>query len=78
MRDVEALDSGFPLGTTYYFCHAGDPSGYPTGGSVTSHGQFAVTSPNETVGPLCTGSGNTWIGLQATDGHHYYSNEITL
>jgi YHS domain-containing protein len=70
--------SGFPTGTTYYFCHAGDPSQYPTGGSIIGHGQINVSAPNQTFGPLCSGSGNAWIGIQATDGHDYYSNQITL
>lgn len=68
--------ANFPLGTTYYFCHSG--SGYPTGGAVTSHGSVNITSPNQTFGALCSGSGNFWIGFQATDGHDYYSNQVTL
>ena len=69
--------SNFPLGTTYFFCHAG--SGYPTGGSITNHGQFDVTSPNQSFSSgLCSGSGNFWIGLQATDHNDYYSNQVTL
>jgi hypothetical protein len=70
--------SGFPQGTTYYFCHAGDPSQYPTGGSIIGHGQINVSAPDQTFGPLCSGAGNAWIGVQATDGHDYYSNQITL
>jgi hypothetical protein len=68
--------SNFPLGTTYYFCHNG--SGYPTGGAITSHSSVDVASPNENLGTLCSGSGNFWIGFQATDGHDYYSNQVTL
>ena len=75
---LSAQVTGFPLGTTYWFCHAGDPSQYPTGGAIIAHSQFDVTSPDQTFGPLCSGSGNTWIGVQATDGHDYYSNQITL
>jgi hypothetical protein len=71
--------SNFPLGTTYFFCHTGDGSGYPTGGSISNHGQFNVTSPNQGFSSgLCSGSGNFWIGLQATDGHDYYSNQVAL
>ncbi len=70
--------SNFPQGTNYYFCHAGSPSEYPTGGSIVGHGQLSVTSPNGTYGPLCSGSGNAWIGVQGSDGHDYYSNQITL
>ena len=68
--------ANFPLGTTYYFCHSG--TGYPTGGSIASHSSVDVTSPNENLGALCSGSGNFWIGFQATDGNDYYSNQITL
>jgi hypothetical protein len=70
--------TNFPLGTTYYFCHTGDPSSYPTGGSVPNHGQITVSSANQSFGPLCSGSGNFWVGVQATDGHDYYSNQVTL
>jgi len=71
--------SNFPLGTTYFFCHTGDGSGYPTGGSISNHGQFNVSSPNQGFSSgLCSGSGNFWIGLQATDGHDYYSNQVPL
>jgi hypothetical protein len=66
----------FPRGTTYYFCHSG--SGYPTGGSIASNGSVDVTSPNENLGALCSGSGNFWIGFQATNGQSYYSNQVTL
>jgi hypothetical protein len=69
--------SNFPLGTNYYFCHEGDPSQYPTGGTIIGHGQLNLTAPNSTYGPLCSGSGNAWIGVQGTDGHDYYSNQIT-
>jgi hypothetical protein len=68
--------ANFPLGTTYYFCHSG--SGYPTGGTIASNGSVSVISPNENLGALCSGSGNFWIGFQATDGHDYYSNQVTL
>jgi len=69
----------FPLGTSYYFCHAGDPSAYPTGGSVTGHGSFTVSSPNQSWSSgICSGSGNTWVGIQATNGSSYYSNQVTL
>ncbi len=37
-----------------------------------------VTSPDEDLGALCSGSGNFWIGFQGTDGHDYYSNQVTL
>jgi hypothetical protein len=69
--------TNFPLGTTYWFCHVGD--GYPTGGAIANHGQFNVTSPNQSFPTgLCSGTGNFWIGLQATDGHDYYTNVITF
>ena len=68
--------SNFPLGTSYYFCHSG--SGWPTGGAVPSHGQVSVTSHNQYFAGLCAGSGNFWLGSQATDGHDYYSNQVTL
>ena len=68
--------TNFPLGTTYYFCHAG--SGYPTGGSIASNGSVDVTSPDEYLGAMCSGSGNFWIGFQATNGNDYYSNQVTL
>ncbi len=76
--NLDAQFSAFPTGVTYYFCHAGDPSGYPTGGSVPSHGQITITSPNQSFGSLCSGAGNSWIGFQATDGHDYYTNQIIL
>jgi hypothetical protein len=69
---------GFPTGTTYYFCHAGDPSQYPTGGTVTSHSAITIFSPSQTFSNLCSGAGNNWVGVQATDGHDYYSNQLTL
>lgn len=68
--------ANFPLGTTYYFCHSG--SGYPTGGTIASKGSVSITSHNQNLGALCSGSGNFWIGFQATDGHDYYSNQVTL
>jgi surface antigen len=69
----------FPAGTSYYYCHTGDPSGYPTGGSVPNHGSVDVTDPNQSwPSGLCSGSGNFWIGIQATDGHDYYSNQVAL
>ena len=68
--------ANFPLGTTYYFCHSG--SGYPTGGAIVSNGSVSVSSHNENLGALCSGSGNFWIGFQATDGRDYYSNQVTL
>ena len=68
--------SNFPRGTTYYFCHAG--SGYPTGGTIASHGSVDVTSSGQYLSAMCSGSGNFWIGFQATDGHDYYSNQVTL
>ena len=70
--------SNFPTGLTYYFCHSGDGSGYPTGGTVTSHSSVTIASPNQSIGGLCSGSGNFWIGFQGTDGHDYYSNQVTL
>ncbi len=70
--------TNFPTGTNYYFCHQGDPSQYPTGGTIIGHGQLGVSSPNGTYGPLCSGSGNAWIGVQGADGHDYYTNQITL
>jgi hypothetical protein len=39
--------TGFQLGTTYFFCHAGDPAQYPGGGTVTAQGQVNMTSPNQ-------------------------------
>jgi hypothetical protein len=68
--------ANFPLGTTYYFCHSG--TGYPTGGSIASHSSVDITSPDQNLGALCSGSGNFWIGFQGTDGHDYYSNQVTL
>jgi YHS domain-containing protein len=85
--DVHATSSGgglyvqfsqFPTGLTYYFCHTGAASQYPTGGAVPTRGQLTLGSPNQTVGPLCSGSGNFWVGFQATDGHDYYTNQVTL
>jgi hypothetical protein len=70
--------ANFPTGTNYYFCHQGNPSQYPTGGTIIGHGQLNVTSPNGTYGPLCSGAGNAWIGVQGADGHDYYSNQIAL
>ena len=67
--------ANFPLGKTYY-CHSG--TGYPTGGSIASNSSFDITSANENLGALCNGSGNLWIGFQGTDGHDYYSNQVTL
>jgi hypothetical protein len=68
--------ANFPLGTTYYFCHSG--GGFPTGGVIASQGSVDVTSPGENLGVLCSGSGNFWIGFQATNGSDYYSNQVTL
>jgi len=69
----------FPLGTTYYFCHAGSSADYPAGGGVPSRGSFVVTSPEQSWSSgLCSGSGNFWIGLQASNGQSYYSNQVTL
>jgi uncharacterized membrane protein YgcG len=68
--------ANFPLGTTHYFCHSG--SGYPTGGAIASEGSVSVTAPDESLGALCSGSGNFWIGFQAADGNDYYSNQVTL
>jgi hypothetical protein len=85
--DVHATASGgnlyvqfsqFPMGVTFFFCHSGDPSGYPTGGAVPTRGQITISSPNQSFGPLCSGSGNFWVGFQATDGHDYYTNQVTL
>lgn len=70
--------TSFPQGTTYFFCHQGPASQYPTGGAIIGHGQLGVGSPNGTFGPLCSGAGNAWIGIQGADGHDYYSNQITL
>ena len=70
--------SGFPTGRNYWFCHQGDPSQYPYGGAVIGRGHIDVGSPNGTYGPLCSGSGNAWIGVQGADGHDYYSNQISL
>src|SRR2546430_11585784 len=62
--------SNFPLGTTYFFCHTGDGSGYPTGGSVPNHGQITVSSPNQSFASgLCSGAGNFWIGFQRSEEH---------
>ena len=69
--------NGFPTGTTYFFCHAGSPGDFPTGGWIINHGQINVNSPNQSFGPLCSGSGDIWIGIQATDGHDYYTNQVT-
>ena len=70
--------SKFPQGRVYYFCHAGPASQFPTGGGIIGRSSFVVTAPDQTFGPLCSGSGNAWIGLQAPDGHDYYSNQIIL
>jgi hypothetical protein len=66
----------FPVGSAYYFCHVGD--GYPTGGSVVRHGRINVVGANQVFRGLCSGPGNAWIGLQAADGHDYYTNQVTL
>jgi hypothetical protein len=68
--------ANFPLGTTYFFCHSG--GGFPTGGVIASQGSVDVTSAGENLGVLCSGSGNFWIGFQATNGSDYYSNQVTL
>ena len=71
--------SDFPLGTTYFFCHAGTPAEYPTGGGIIGKGSFQVTSPNQSwQSGICSGTGNAWIGLQATNGQDYYSNQAVL
>src|SRR5437588_248724 len=70
--------TNFPIGTNYYFCHQGDPPQYPYGGAIVANGRLDTSSPYGTYGPLCSGSGNAWIGVQGADGHDYYSNEITL
>ena len=56
--------ANFPLGATHYFCHSG--TGYPTGGSIASNSSVDITSANENLGALCSGSGNFWIGFQGT------------
>jgi len=69
----------FPLGTSYYFCHNDAASGYPTGGAIASHGSFTVSSPSQSwTSGLCSGTGNFWIGIQATDGNSYYGNQAVL
>lgn len=68
--------ANFPLSTTYYFCHSG--TGYPTGGTITNHNSINITSASQNLGALCSGSGNFWIGFQATDGHDYYLTFINL
>lgn len=71
--------ANFPTGTSYFYCHTGDPSTYPTGGSITGHASLSITSPNQYwASGLCGGAGNSWIGIQATDGNSYYSNQVTL
>ena len=47
-------------------------------GTIASKGSVSITSHNQNLGALCSGSGNFWIGFQATDGHDYYSNQVTL
>ncbi len=70
--------SNFPLGRTYFFCHSGPANQFPTGGGIFGRSSIDISSPNQTFGPLCSGSGNAWLGLQATDMHDYYSNQILL
>lgn len=70
--------SNFPAGANYWFCHQGAPSQYPTGGAVIGRGRLDTTGPSGTYGPLCSGSGNAWIGVQGADGHDYYTNQIQL
>ena len=71
--------TNFPTGVSYYFCHTGDPAGYPGGGSVPNHGQFTISASNQSWSSgLCAGAGNFWIGIQATDGNSYYSNQVVL
>lgn len=40
---------------------------------------FDVTSADQSwASGLCSGSGDNWIGIQATDGNSYYSKQVTL
>jgi cell wall-associated NlpC family hydrolase len=69
--------ANFPTGISYFFCHTG--SGYPAGGAVPNHGSVSISSSNQSWSSgWCSGSGNFWVGIQATDGHDYYSNQVTL
>jgi hypothetical protein len=71
--------ANFPTGNAYFYCHAGDPSAYPLGGTITGHAALTISDPNQSWSSgLCSGSGNVWIGIQAPDGHDYYSNQTTL
>jgi hypothetical protein len=69
----------FATGNAYFFCHYGDPSGYPYGGTVTGPSAIVIGDPNQSwPSGWCSGSGNAWVGIQAPDGHDYYSNQTTL
>jgi hypothetical protein len=70
---------GFPTGTAYFYCHSGDGSTFPTGGTITDHASMTISSPEQSWSSgWCSGTGNFWLGIQATDGHDYYSNQTTL
>ena len=64
------------LGPTGIYCHVGT-SGYPTGGSVTYLGQYAVTVSETITVPVC-GTGTQWVGVNASDGISRYTGEVTI
>jgi surface antigen len=67
----------FPVGASGYWCHTG--SGYPTGGTITTHGSFTVSSSSQSwPNFFCSGTGNFWLGVNGADGHDYYSNQVSL
>lgn len=69
--------SSFPVGPATYFCHSN--GSYPTGGQITRSGHITISAYDESWSSgLCSGSGQTWIGISAADGHDYYGNEVNL
>jgi hypothetical protein len=56
---VKSLALDFPTGTAYFFCHTGDPGGYPTGGTVPNHGQISITSPTNRSEDCAQGAGTS-------------------
>jgi len=69
----------FPTGAIHFYCHFG--SGFPKGGSVDGPYATTVTSPSEswpTGSGWCFGSGNAWVGVEASNSQDYYSNQVTL
>jgi hypothetical protein len=65
-RQIYLQATGLPDGTAYFFCHAGNPSDYPTGGKVTNHGAFTTRQCLSKLGVGLRESARTWPASCAT------------